>query len=186
MDVQVELSRILIRELTDGQLVELREVGGPRSFPIVIGLSEAMAIERRVRGQNVPRPMSHDLLGSVIHTLGARLLRVVIHELNEGTFFAVLVLETSDGERLVDARPSDAIAMAVVDDTPIFVSEDVLDQVQQQDEVAGMDNPFTTLGEPEMPHTGHDPFWPGLPDAPQSDDDAEDCGDAPDADAETP
>jgi bifunctional DNase/RNase len=181
MDVQVELSRILIRELTDGQLIELREVGGSRSFPIVIGLSEAMAIERRLRGLQVPRPMSHDLLGAVIHTLGARLLRVVIHELNEGTFFAVLVLETADGERLVDSRPSDAIAMAVVDNTPMFVSEDVLDQVQQQDEVTGMDNPLTTPGEFESPDYSSDPFWPGMPDAPESTDEPRDPDDDPDA-----
>ena len=112
----MELSRILIRELTDGQIIELREVGGSRSFPIVIGLSEAMAIERRLRGEEPLRPMSHDLMSSLISTLGGRLDRVVIHELSEGTFYAVLCIETSDdGERLIDARPSDAIALAVAD-----------------------------------------------------------------------
>jgi bifunctional DNase/RNase len=140
MDVQVELSRILIRELSDGQIIELHEVDGARSFPIVVGLSEAMAIERRLRGIETPRPMTHDLLGSVIQTLGGRLDRVLIHEMSEGTFYAVLCIEAADGERLVDARPSDAIALALADDIPVYVSDKVLDEVQQQDDLTGLDD----------------------------------------------
>ncbi|MCH2134983.1 MAG: bifunctional nuclease family protein [Phycisphaerales bacterium] len=139
MDVQVELSRILIRELSDVQVIELHEIDGPRSFPIVVGLPEAMAIERRLRGVEVPRPMTHDLMGGIIRTLSGRLDRVLIHELSEGTFYAVLCIETPDGERLVDARPSDAIALAVADNTPIFVSDSVLDEVQHQDDITGLD-----------------------------------------------
>ena len=140
MDVQVELSRILIRELSDGQIIELHEVDGPRSFPIVVGLPEAMAIERRLRGIETPRPMTHDLLGAVIQSLGGRLDRVVVHELSEGTFYAVLCIDTADGERLVDARPSDAIALAVADGIPVFVSDRVLDEVQQQDDLTGLED----------------------------------------------
>jgi bifunctional DNase/RNase len=148
MDVQMELSRILIRELTDGQIIELREVGGSRSFPIVIGLSEAMAIERRLRGEEPLRPMSHDLMSSLISTLGGRLDRVVIHELSEGTFYAVLCIETSDdGERLIDARPSDAIALAVADGLSVYVSESVLDAVQHQDDDTGPDADFDQPGD---------------------------------------
>lgn len=143
----MELSRILIRELTDGQIIELQEVGGSRSFPIVIGLSEAMAIERRLRGEDPPRPMSHDLMASLIGTLGGRLDRVVIHELSEGTFYAVLCIDTADGERLIDARPSDAIALAVADEISVYVSESVLDAVQHQDDDTGPDADFDQPGD---------------------------------------
>ena len=142
MDVQMELSRILIRELTDGQLIELHEVDGPRSFPIMIGLPEAMAIERRLSGEAPPRPMTHELMDSIMATLGGRLDRVVIHELSEGTFYAVLCIETAEGERLVDARPSDAIALTATHGVPIFVSESVLDAVQQQDMETDPDGEF--------------------------------------------
>ena len=140
MDVQVELSRILIRELSDGQIIELHELDGQRSFPIVVGLPEAMAIERRLRGIETPRPMTHDLLCSVIGLLGGRLDRVLVHELSEGTFYAVLCIETPDGVRLVDARPSDAIAPAIAAGIPVFVSERVLDEVQQQDELTELED----------------------------------------------
>ena len=83
--------------------------------------------------------MTHDLLGSVIHHLGGRLTRVVVHELSEGTFYAVLCIDTPDGERQVDARPSDAIALAVADGIPVYVSDRVLDEVQQQDDLTGPD-----------------------------------------------
>ena len=150
MDVQMELSRILIRELNDGQIIELREVGGSRSFPIVIGVSEALAIERRLRGEEPPRPMSHDLMASLIHAFGGRLDRVVVHELSEGTFYAVLCIETPEGERLVDARPSDAIALAVADGISVYVSESVLDAVQQQDDASGPGPDFDQPGDFDM------------------------------------
>jgi len=143
----MELSRILIRELTDGQIIELREVDGPRSFPIVVGLSEALAIERRLRGEEPPRPMSHDLIASLIRTFGGRLDRVVVHELSEGTFYAVLCIHTPDGERLVDARPSDAIALAVADGIAVYVSESVLDAVQLQDDETGSMDDFDPPGD---------------------------------------
>lgn len=130
MDVQMTLSRILIGELSDAQLIELREVDGDRSIPIVVGVSEAFAIERRLKQVPIPRPMTHELLSSVILSLGARLDRVVIHDLSDGTFYAVLCLDR-DGEPIqIDARPSDAIALAVGGEVPIFVSEEVLDAVQ--------------------------------------------------------
>ena len=74
MSVQMELSRIFIREMTDMQIIELTELGGSRSFPIVIGLPEAFAIERRLKGQTIPRPQTHDLLASTIRSLGGTLL----------------------------------------------------------------------------------------------------------------
>jgi len=140
MAVHMELSRIFIREIADGQIIELSEVGGSRTFPIVIGLPEAWAIDRRLKGGRVERPQTHDLLSSVIEALGAEVRRVVINDLSNGTFYARLVL-VHDGEEIeVDSRPSDAIAIAVADDADIYVDELVLEAVErdrQQNELTG-------------------------------------------------
>ena len=128
MSVQVELSRIFIREMTEMQIIELTELEGSRSFPIVIGLPEAFAIERRLKGIEIPRPQTHDLLGSVISTLGGKLIRIEINDLDAGTFYALLVVECEDGEVEIDSRPSDAIALGVAHDVPIFVAEHVIEE----------------------------------------------------------
>lgn len=128
MTVQVSLSRIFIREMTDLQFIELEEVGGGRSFPIVIGLTEAMAIERRLKGRQPPRPQTHDLLANVIDQLGGRLERIVIHTLKENTFFAKLIINLDGREIEVDSRPSDAIAIAAGTEVPIYVEESVLEE----------------------------------------------------------
>jgi bifunctional DNase/RNase len=128
MPVRMELSRILIREMTDMQIIELSEVDGQRTFPIVIGLPEAFAIDRRLKGIHIPRPQTHDLLASVIEELGGELKQIVISDLIEGTFFAKLVID-QDGQTVeVDSRPSDAIALGVSQDVPIYVAEHVLEQ----------------------------------------------------------
>ncbi|MAB82069.1 MAG: hypothetical protein CMJ24_01370 [Phycisphaerae bacterium] len=131
MPVQMELARIFIREMTDMQVIELKEVDGDRSFPIVIGLPEAFAIERRLNGVDVPRPQTHDLLATLITRLGARLDRIVIHELFEGTFYAILRIDHDGSEIDIDCRPSDAIALGVSEGVPIFVSEQVLNEIEQ-------------------------------------------------------
>lgn len=126
MPVQVELSRIYIREMVDMQIIELSEVGGTRSFPIVIGMTEACAIERRRKGCSVERPQTHDLLSNVIEAFGGTVDRIEIVALKEGTFFAKIVLHQGKKEIELDARPSDAIAVAVSCNAPMFVAEDVL------------------------------------------------------------
>lgn len=130
MAVRMELSRIFIRELNDIQIIELTEQGGERTFPIVIGLPEAMAIDRRLKGIVAPRPQTHDLLASVIRHLGATLVRIEIHDLSEGTFFARLVLDRDGEAILVDSRPSDAIALGVAEGAPIEVDERVLEEAR--------------------------------------------------------
>ncbi len=132
--VRMELSRILIRELTDIQIIELREVAeegsGPagRTFPIVIGLPEAQAIERRLKGVAIKRPQTHDLLASVITALGGTLRSITINDLSDHTFFATLDVENADGEMIhIDSRPSDAIAIGIAESAPIFVEERVLE-----------------------------------------------------------
>ncbi len=128
MMVPMQLSRIFIREMTDMQIIELTEVGGERSFPIVIGLPEAFAIERRLKGIEIPRPQTHDLLASVIESLGGTLQRIEIHDMREGTFFAALVIDQAGREVRVDSRPSDAIALGVAQGVSILVAEAVLEQ----------------------------------------------------------
>ncbi|MGC9455125.1 MAG: bifunctional nuclease family protein [Phycisphaerae bacterium] len=131
MDVPMELSRVLITELGDQQVIFLKEKGGDRSFPIVIGIAEALAIDRRLKGVPMPRPMTHDLMANVIQSLGGTVERVVIHDLRDHTFVASLYIRRGDEVIPVDSRPSDAIALGVASDTPIFVSEKVLRQVSE-------------------------------------------------------
>jgi uncharacterized protein len=128
--IEMQLSRIVIRETSDQQSVHLREKDGSRQFPIVIGIFEAWAIDRRVRDRKTPRPMTHDLMASLVDALGGKLRRIVISDLKNNTFYAKLVFEKPDGETVeVDARPSDAIALAVHLDAPIFVDETVIESV---------------------------------------------------------
>lgn len=128
MQIQMELSRILIAETRDYQLIELREVDGERRLPIVIGMFEAAAIERRLKGIDIRRPQTHDLLAHTIEAMGGRLDRIVINDLKDDTFFARLVISRDDdGAVDVDSRPSDAIALGIANDVPIFVEEHVLD-----------------------------------------------------------
>lgn len=128
--VEVELARIIINENSDQQYIFLREKSGPRQFPIVISIYEAVAIDRFVKEQATPRPLTHELLHGVIRALGAAVARVEVTQLKEGTFYANLVLLRDGQEVHVDARPSDAIAVAVRNQTPIFVHEDVLEEVK--------------------------------------------------------
>lgn len=135
--VEVELSRVVIHQKGDAQFIHLRERRGSRGFPIVIGYAEVEEINRKLHGMQPPRPLTHDLVGRAIRTLGWRVARVVITELREGTFFAVLVLAPNEAatakeaEREVDCRPSDAIALAVQTQARIFVAREVIDLVAQ-------------------------------------------------------
>ena len=125
--IRMELSRIIISETAEEQVIVLREVEGGRAFPIVIGIWEALSIDRSIKERKTPRPMTHDLLGQVINGLHCRLDRIVITELRDRTFYANLIL-TRNGEHVeVDSRPSDAIALAVLLKAPIYVEEGVLD-----------------------------------------------------------
>jgi bifunctional DNase/RNase len=129
MEIRCELIRIMITETGDHQVIVLKEAGGERTFPIVIGFFEAAAIDRRIKGHMMPRPMTHDLLGSVIEAMGGRLAKVVVTDLKDHTFYASLVIDRKGEEVLVDARPSDAIALAVAGSTPIYVEDHVLNEV---------------------------------------------------------
>jgi bifunctional DNase/RNase len=130
----MELSRIIISEINDDQVIYLKEVDGERTFPILIGIFEASSIDRRVKHQGAPRPLTHDLLVNTIEQMGGELQDVVISELKDATYFAKLRVR-QHGELLeIDARPSDAIAVAVTCDPvlPIYVAEEVLREVMHE------------------------------------------------------
>ena len=131
MPVQMELSRIIISEVNDQQVIYLKEIDGDRMFPILIGIFEATSIDRRVKHYHSPRPLTHDLLVGIVESMGAEIQDVVISELKEHTYFARLRIRY-EGELIeVDARPSDAIAVAVTCEPPlpIYVAEEVLEDV---------------------------------------------------------
>jgi len=131
MPVQMQLSRIIISEINEQQVIYLKEINGERQFPILIGIFEATSIDRRVKAYRAPRPLTHDLLVNIVESLGGELDSVVISDLRDHTYFAKLRVR-QDGEIIeIDSRPSDAIAVAVTcnPQLPIFVAEEVLDEV---------------------------------------------------------
>ncbi len=131
MDVEVELSRIIINETSDQQIIVLKERHGQRSFPIVIGIVEIFAIDRRLKGIKPPRPMTHDLLDSVIENLGAKIEKIVINDLRNHTFYAKIHLSSNGRTVEVDSRPSDAIALGSASNAPIYVAEHVLEKTSE-------------------------------------------------------
>jgi len=129
MSIQVELKRIIITETSDQQVIYLKEVTGERAFPIVIGSNEAFAIDRRLKGQPTPRPQTHELLATVIEKLDGKLERIVINDLQDHTFFARLVIRQAGKTIEIDCRPSDAIALGIAGNIPIFVADHVMEEV---------------------------------------------------------
>ncbi len=129
MEIRVDLARIIIHDNAEQQYIVLKERDGERSFPIVIGDMEANAIDRRLKKMRLPRPMTHDLLSTVIEKMDGEIEKIVIHDLKEHTFFAKLVIRQNGRVVEVDSRPSDAIALGVAAETPLFVEDAVLREV---------------------------------------------------------
>jgi len=134
MEVRMDLARIVINDTSEQQIIVLRERTGSRQFPIVIGLTEAYAIDRRVKDISTPRPLTHDLLASIVRELNGELEKIVIHDLRDHTFYAKLVIRQSGELVEIDSRPSDAIALGVASETPIYVDDSVLGQVCESPE----------------------------------------------------
>ncbi len=127
--VEMELNKIVIDEKRHEQLIVLKEKQGERVLPIVIGLNEIAAIKAKISGVNPPRPITHDLLFSVIQALDAKVEKIIIDRLENNIFYAKIVMKTKEGEtKIADARPSDSIALCVRARAPIFVDESVLKQ----------------------------------------------------------
>jgi len=123
--IEVELSRIIIDEERHEQVIVLKEKNGTKLLPIVIGLNEALAIRMHLSGFRPPRPLTHDLIKSLLDNLSVSLEKVVIDKLIDSTFHAKLHLITPQGKKIVDARPSDSIALAVRTRSPLYVEEEV-------------------------------------------------------------
>lgn len=127
--VEMELNKIVIDEKRHDQLIVLKEKDGSRVLPIVIGLAEASAIKLKISGFVPPRPLTHDLLHSLIEKLEASIDKIIIDKLEESTFHAKIVLKTSSSSvKIIDARPSDSIALAVRAHAPIFVEDEIIKQ----------------------------------------------------------
>ena len=135
--IKMELSRIVISEINDQQVIFLQEVDGPRKFPIVIGIFEATTIDRRVKQVKTPRPLTHDLLVGAVLAMGGQPQDVVINDLRDHTYFAQLRIRHDEELIAMDARPSDAIAIAVTCNPtlPIYIEEEVLNSALEQDEM---------------------------------------------------
>jgi len=133
--IQVELSKIIIDEKRQDQIIVLREKTGERQFLIVIGIVEASSIKMKLSGIIPPRPVTHDLILSTIQQLEAVIKCLIIDRLVDNTFYAKLAIENKDGEKiLIDCRPSDGIALAVRADVPIFAEEEVIEKASIEDQ----------------------------------------------------
>jgi bifunctional DNase/RNase len=127
--IEFELFEIRIDETMNEQIVVLKECHGDRMLPIVIGFFEAQAIQIKISDYELPRPLTHDLLASVIKALGAEVQHILVNKLEKNTFFARIVFNRNGDTLEIDSRPSDAIALAVRVGVPIFVNEEVISKV---------------------------------------------------------
>ncbi|HNV23328.1 MAG TPA: bifunctional nuclease family protein [Candidatus Omnitrophota bacterium] len=127
--IEVELKNIIIDEKRQDQVIVLKEKKGKRQFPIIIGYIEASSIKMKIAGVKPPRPLTHDLLLSLMKGLDAKLEYLFIDKMIDGTFHAKLKIKTKeDQEKFIDTRPSDGIALAVRAGASIFVEEKVLEK----------------------------------------------------------
>lgn len=127
-EVEVSVERVYVDRISGTPAVRLRSKTDDRSLVILIGLNEALAIQRELLDTKLPRPMTHDLLKSVIEMLGARVDRVAVTKLEEDTFYAEIIITQGSRKITLDARPSDSIALALRSHCPIFISTAVLDR----------------------------------------------------------
>lgn len=164
--IEMELREIYLAEdPAHSQVIVLAEKEGSRSFPIFIGLPEALALDMAARHERAPRPLTHDLILNVLAGLRAQLVRVLVVKLEHNTFYGALELRTAAGETVrIDARPSDSIVLATKCGVPIFVAEQVLlevgraaeeeedDEASFEDEEEEPDDEDEEPDEPDEPH----------------------------------
>lgn len=141
--IRVGLMNPQLTRLNSQYVVMLKEKTAERYLPIFIGPAEANAIAIKLRGETLPRPLTHDLLHSMIDALGASVDSIIVSDLKNDTFYAKIILNVGDGQMEVDARPSDALALAVRVEVPIYAEESVLekagislDRVEESGELA--------------------------------------------------
>jgi len=126
--IEMTIESIRVSLMNYQRVVMLKEKMAERYLPIWIGPAEADAIAVKLQGVNVPRPLTHDLLRTVINTLGATVNSIIVSDLKNDTFFAKVILNVDGGQMEVDARPSDALALAIRAEVPIYAEEAVLDK----------------------------------------------------------
>jgi bifunctional DNase/RNase len=127
MEIEMNIKGLMIDPITNMPIIILRDPSGQRILPIWVGVFEANAIALQIENVQTPRPMTHDLLRNVIDGLNARVERIVVCDLKDNTFYATIHLHSNGGARTIDARPSDAIALALRTRAPIFVDETVME-----------------------------------------------------------
>jgi hypothetical protein len=152
--VEVRVHGLILEQKTQQNIVILREIEGERILPIWIGPVEAQAIRRYLAEESFPRPLTHDLIQLVVDGLKAKVSRIVIADLKESTFFASIVIETAGEVLMIDARPSDSIAVALRAKAPIFVNEKLLQPPPSATETEALeesaeDSPKRELSEEE-------------------------------------
>jgi uncharacterized protein len=130
MQIEMTIKGLMIDPITNMPIIILRDENGQRVLPIWVGVFEANAIALQIENVQTPRPMTHDLLKNILEDLDTRVERVVVSALKENTFYALIHLAGGGGSRTIDARPSDAIALALRTGSPIFVEEAVIQNAQ--------------------------------------------------------
>jgi len=133
MQIEMTIKGLMIDPITNMPIIILRDKDGQRVLPIWVGVFEANAIALQIENVSTPRPMTHDLLRNVIQDLQARIVKIVVSDLKENTFFALIYLQRNGEFIVVDARPSDAIALALRARVPIFVEDVVIDNARSLD-----------------------------------------------------
>jgi uncharacterized protein len=148
--VEARVNGLILEQKTQQNVVILKEAGGERILPIWIGPGEAHAIRRILSDEPFPRPLTHDLLVLIVEGLKARVVRVVISDLRESTFYAAVMVQHGDEVLSIDARPSDSIAVALRSKAPIFVNVELLQEPPQRsgEESEGEAPPETPPQEP--------------------------------------
>jgi bifunctional DNase/RNase len=133
MQIEMTIKGLMVDPITNMPIVILRDKEGHKVLPIWVGIFEANAIALQIENVSTPRPMTHDLLKNVIHDLKASVQKIVVCDLQENTFYALIYLSLNDSTVAIDARPSDAIALALRTRAPIFVEDTVVDNAKPVD-----------------------------------------------------
>ena len=133
MQIEMTIKGLMVDPITNMPIIILRDKDGQRVLPIWVGVFEANAIALQIENVTTPRPMTHDLLKNVIQDLRARIDKIVVSDLKENTFYALIYLAVGGEMMAIDARPSDAIALALRARAPIFVEEKVIDHAKTVD-----------------------------------------------------
>jgi hypothetical protein len=139
MQIEMTIKGLMIDPITNMPIIILRDTDGQRVLPIWVGVFEANAIALQIENIPTPRPMTHDLLKNILEDLKARVSRIVVCDLRDNTFYANIYLDTPGGAVTIDARPSDAIALALRTQSPIFVEDAVIQSARSIDSKDGMD-----------------------------------------------